>query len=1361
MKKILLALALLCAVPAAAQNTRANLTVYNNSTFTNCGTGCISGKSINIWNAALISSLGFLNDTNVWTGSNTFLGPVNFGPNGNATSGIYPAQNYGSCTWDAAHDSSACVNTAIGAATIAGGGTVLLPPGNLYWANPVTIKTGIRLVGAGALATKILCDTHSLPCIGNVAADQLAGIGLTDFSIYPYSSASAGTRAIYLSNMQHSEIARLRIENFYDLTAKSGTAIWLGGVRPTNFVDTNLSLGFVNFNNVHDNTLIGCYDCFVANGYFPPFFPNLNPAMQQGITQNIFSNNNIWYVFNKGFVFRNFSNGNVLVGGVVELNANGAQAYVQSDDPQFSQQPHIVSGGSGFTPNGQGTATYTGGGCSVPPVMNVAANSSGVLTLTWGVATPGVCSVYPTASSAWSFSSGLGSGSSASLSLINAPINAYTQINSFEGVTETATAGKTGQCIFGGGFSYGTSVDGFITDQYTGNGNSGSNVVNCMTGGQSIHIKGTMVDASVGNIPMSELNVGMAYRQRTAPVQLSNGGTYTVPVGFDNVYVTNQTSVVAQTINLPCNPNDGTDISFSGTASGVINVSWQTLAGCVDPKGNAVATKYYGLPDKFASNTPVTLHYIGASNSWVLKAAGDTRNAVDNFGAVADTRLLKCDATTTGGAATISVANCVNYVTGVAVSHVFIPVASSGVSIPVPVGTPVIVNYAGAALTTAPIVSDSVSAHGSGYVTVPTIAIADATGSGGLFVANMELNSASVVHGGAGCTNGTQTFTLVGGTATTAATFTGTVSGGVLAGALTPVIGGSYQHFREPGNVLTPQSVQVSGPGCTSPPFVSATFDVASVTMISGGQNYTAPTAVFSDGSATLANPTIGTPVAKPWTANIASVTDDNNAVLDATAGTALAGTSVFVLIGGTDNTTAIQTALNVLPSPGTAGSGVYVSSAPPGYCYGISSSVAMPNSYPIAIRGEGQAASVICATKPMSAMLTKGSTFMTVGSTIQDLSLDGEKVATTVFSGACNTAQKWTNVVLRNPAPYGTNFQIGDGVSNCAGGTYVAVKIDNDSHLYSAHYDLPLVGVHVQNTDTAWYDLEVYETSNLGVWNDTKGAGMHMTNPHVFSYDRVSTCYWLYSNQAILTASECDRATNSAIDVSFGHNEIIGGYVNQSDTPYFGVNVAPSLTSVNVTGFDANFTNYGPNRVFWQSPMGANNTAVNNPGAWPEFAPGVATALCQGANNSAVTQPANTTENVMVDCPIPPGILGLNGKLEISVGWSMTGSGTGDLLQIKVGNPTTALSAAPTLSYASKSSGAYVSLTNFLNWQAAGSNNIQIAGLASTIGFNNVALTQTGVDLTATQDLLLTTTNSAGDSAIARRWTVILTPSN
>lgn len=78
---------------------------------------------------------------------------ANGGANTNITSNgsaVFYARAFGSCTWDATHDVSPCVNAAIAAATAIGGGDVIVPSGEFGQASTVAISTsGVSLNGRG------------------------------------------------------------------------------------------------------------------------------------------------------------------------------------------------------------------------------------------------------------------------------------------------------------------------------------------------------------------------------------------------------------------------------------------------------------------------------------------------------------------------------------------------------------------------------------------------------------------------------------------------------------------------------------------------------------------------------------------------------------------------------------------------------------------------------------------------------------------------------------------------------------------------------------------------------------------------------------------------------------------------------------------------------------------------------------------------------------------------------------------------------------------------------------------------------------------------------------------------------------
>ncbi len=63
---------------------------------------------------------------------------------------LYPANSYGSCTWDVTHDVGACINLAVAAAVAAGGGMVVCPAGTFGLSTMVRIQTSYVGLSCGA-----------------------------------------------------------------------------------------------------------------------------------------------------------------------------------------------------------------------------------------------------------------------------------------------------------------------------------------------------------------------------------------------------------------------------------------------------------------------------------------------------------------------------------------------------------------------------------------------------------------------------------------------------------------------------------------------------------------------------------------------------------------------------------------------------------------------------------------------------------------------------------------------------------------------------------------------------------------------------------------------------------------------------------------------------------------------------------------------------------------------------------------------------------------------------------------------------------------------------------------------------------
>lgn len=118
-------------------------------------------------------------------------------------------------------------------------------------------------------------------------------------------------------------------------------------------------------------------------------------------------------------------------GSCLQSSTNGLQFTddTSGNNPQLVPTgavyayPNISNGGTGFTGT-TGIATYTGTGCSIPPVINVTV-SGGVITAVsnTGTAPLGVGNCYPSwpgaGNTAWSYSGGVSGGSGASFVFVN------------------------------------------------------------------------------------------------------------------------------------------------------------------------------------------------------------------------------------------------------------------------------------------------------------------------------------------------------------------------------------------------------------------------------------------------------------------------------------------------------------------------------------------------------------------------------------------------------------------------------------------------------------------------------------------------------------------------------------------------------------------------------------------------------------------------------------------------------------------------------------------------------------------------------------------------------------------------------
>jgi hypothetical protein len=243
------------------------------------------------------------------------------------------------------------------------------------------------------------------------------------------------------------------------------------------------------------------------------------------------------------------------------------------------------------------------------------------------------------------------------------------------------------------------------------------------------------------------------------------------------------------------------------------------------------------------------------------------------------------------------------------------------------VGKRIAVDGCGATDSTGGISVVPVLTQGGGYTGVPSVALSGAgSGAGASLVPTMALVSATLVSGGSGCTpNGTDSFQvplvvagIAGANGTQAAQFSGTVTGGVLAGALTVTQAGATLALPT-GNAST---LPINGATCATWPVVSMSYGVGAIVAAGVGKNYPATvTASLTGGSpvtpATLGTPTIK-PVTRPWSGSIAGYVSPTSVTLSGNATTSQA--AVNAVTWGSDDTAAITAVNNIALSRASAG---------------------------------------------------------------------------------------------------------------------------------------------------------------------------------------------------------------------------------------------------------------------------------------------------------------------------------------------------------------------------------------------------------------------------------------------------------
>ena len=193
--------------------------------------------------AALVIALGLSAGTEA---QQTLVGPITPGFNNQ-----FPAKNYGSCTWDSAHDVGPCINSAITAANTAGGGTVVVPPGTYGLATTIALKSNVLVTGAGCgaygqCATTLIAISAFSGTMASgqtsAATTQLSTVGLSNLALDGATTAADGLDlySTTWSDFRHLFVKRVTANGIYLQPAAGATPN--GQVAFNTFVEDYIDL---------------------------------------------------------------------------------------------------------------------------------------------------------------------------------------------------------------------------------------------------------------------------------------------------------------------------------------------------------------------------------------------------------------------------------------------------------------------------------------------------------------------------------------------------------------------------------------------------------------------------------------------------------------------------------------------------------------------------------------------------------------------------------------------------------------------------------------------------------------------------------------------------------------------------------------------------------------------------------------------------------------------------------------------------------------------------------------------------------------------------------------------------------------
>lgn len=150
-------------------------------------------------------------------------------------------------------DQSAKVNAAIVAVFNGGGGVVTIPKGSIRMSN-VTIKTGVRLVGAGDVATTVVVTD-----LGNSAIKMEGYTGIESMRFYYPNQVTTGVPITYPATItggpSYAVIRNIRFQGAFDGVVMGDESSGVGSVLMDNLTGFPLRYG-IKFNNNTDNVRI-------------------------------------------------------------------------------------------------------------------------------------------------------------------------------------------------------------------------------------------------------------------------------------------------------------------------------------------------------------------------------------------------------------------------------------------------------------------------------------------------------------------------------------------------------------------------------------------------------------------------------------------------------------------------------------------------------------------------------------------------------------------------------------------------------------------------------------------------------------------------------------------------------------------------------------------------------------------------------------------------------------------------------------------------------------------------------------------------------------------------------------------------